>query len=194
LSIPPRRKQTRLPGFDYASEGAYFVTLVTHHRECLFGDVVDDEMVLSEFGRFVVEEWERSAAIRDEIELGAYVVMPNHFHGIVHIFENPSELIITNVMGDQPGTIKIQPVVGAYGHTPQRETKFHSPSHNLGAMVRGYKSAVTTRINALRGTPGTPVWQRNYYDHIIRSDRTYNAVERYIQDNPLRWAEDKENQ
>ncbi len=110
--------------------------------------------------------------------------MPNHFHGIVHIFQN-----------------KIESVVGAYGHTPLRENKlinskneFRSPPHTLGAMIRGFKSSVTTRINTLRGTPGVPVWQRNYYDHIIRSDSAYSAVETYIQDNPLRWVMDKENQ
>lgn len=181
MNVPPRRKPIRLPAFDYASEGAYFVTLVTQSRECLFGEIIYDEMVLSEFGRIVTDEWERSTLIRTEIQLGAYVVMPNHFHGIVHIFQN----VVT---------------VGAYGHTPLHETKysntkneFCSPSHTLGAMVRGFKSSVTTRINTLRGTPGVPVWQRNYYDHIIRSERSYTAVEQYIQDNPQRWAADKEN-
>jgi len=137
--------------------------------------------------------------------------MPNHFHGIVHFFENrntvgaydrPDDLSVGAYdhfcTGDRPDDLSF---VGAYGHTPQhstqnspqRETKFRSPSHNLGAMIRGFKSAVTTRINALRGTPGAPVWQRNYYDHIIRSERAYAATEAYILENPLRWAGDEEN-
>ena len=196
----PHRKHLRLSGFDYASEGAYFITVVTQNREPLFGEIIHDEMVLSEFGRIVEEEWLRSASIRTEIELGAYVVMPNHFHGIVHIFEIHNS---DHQPDMQPNDI--ESIVGAYGHTPLKigtGDRLVAPTRNyphgpkpksLGALIAGFKSSVTTRINTLRGTPDTPVWQRNYYDHIIRNDRAYDAVEKYIQDNPIRWATDKEN-
>lgn len=174
-----RRKNIRLTGYDYASEGAYFVTIVTHGREPLFGKVVDGEMVLNECGRIVAEEWERSASIRAEIEIDEFVVMPNHFHAIVNIIQ-PNSWI-----DDHP--------VGAYGHTPLQQSTFRSPSRTLGALVRGFKSSVTTRINLLRGMPGVPVWQRNYYDRVIRSDREYEDIATYIANNPANWVSDREN-
>ena len=213
MTVTPRRKSIRLQGFDYTTDGAYFVTLVTQTRECLFGEIIYDEMVLSEYGKIVVEEWERSAFIRDEIELGSYVVMPNHFHGIVHIFENKNPLLVVGAYGCGFGTPErserchaelttgirkgdrkdyIPPNVGAYGHTPLQKP-FRSPSHSLGAMVRGFKSSATKRINILRGTPGVPLWQRNFHDRVIRNNDEYALVERYIQDNPIKWAIDKEN-
>ena len=178
----PHRKNIRLTGYDYASEGAYFITIVTQDREPLFGSVVYGEMVLNEFGKIVAEEWERSGAIRAEIELDEFVVMPNHFHAIVNIFQTGMDdhSICT---GDRP--------VGAYGHTPL-QNQFRSPSRSLGALVRGFKSSVTTRINTLRGTPGTPVWQRNYFDRVIRSDREYEEIAAYIANNPANWLTDAE--
>lgn len=108
------RHSHRLKDYDYSSEGSYFITLLTKGRVPLFGEIVDDEMVLNDFGRIVVEEWERSAAIRAEIEVDEYVVMPNHFHGIVHIFpENKMNDI--NRKGDPPGD---NSTVGAYDHNP----------------------------------------------------------------------------
>ena len=118
----PRRKNIRLPGYDYSEAGSYFITIVTKDRQPLFGEVVNGEMVLNEFGRIVAEEWTRSASIRKEIELDEYVVMPNQFHAIVHIIPT----IIVNEehrTGDRPKTTN----VGAYGHTPLRN-QFKSPS------------------------------------------------------------------
>ncbi len=149
---------------------------MTKDREHLFGEVVNGEMVLNEYGRIVAEEWERSGAIRAEIELDEYVVMPNHFHAIANFFQPGT--------GDHP--------VGAYGHTPLQQSTFRSPARTLGALVRGFKSAVTTRINALRGTPGVPVWQRNYYDRVIRSDREHEEIAAYIANNPTNWLTDAE--
>ncbi|MEN6404519.1 MAG: transposase, partial [Armatimonadia bacterium] len=185
----PRRKNIRLNGYDYACEGAYFITIVTKERQVLFGDVVDGEIMLNDYGRIVAEEWERSGVVRAEIELDEYVVMPNHFHAIVNIFQDDRSLC----RGDRP-IDQINPtVVGAYGHTPLLQNQFKSPSRTLGSLVRGFKSAVTTRINAMRGTPGVPVWQRNYHDHIIRSDREYEDVAGYIASNPANWLTDDEN-
>ena len=106
----PRRKNIRLPGYDYSTEGCHFITIVTKDRQSLFGEVVNGEMVLNEFGRIVEEEWTRSANIRKEIELDEFVVMPNHFHAILHIIPEP------NRTGDRPENA----IVGAYGHTPLR--------------------------------------------------------------------------
>ena len=174
------RRSIRLKGYDYSQAGAYFVTICANDRECLFGEIVEmigehREMVLNEFGRIVKDEWVRSAEIRSEIELGEFVVMPNHFHGIVHITTQP---------------------VGAYGHTPVSHTPVshtpvRSPSKTIGAMVRGFKSVVTKRINEIRNSPCVPVWQRNYHEHIIRDDADYNRIAEYVIANPHRWIEDK---
>jgi REP element-mobilizing transposase RayT len=166
------RRSIRLQGYDYSQSGTYFVTICTKARACLFGEVVDGEMVLNPAGTIVDDEWRLSAVLRDELELDEWVVMPNHVHGIV--------VVDTFRMGDR--------AVGAYGHTPLR-----SPSKTVGAMVRGFKSAATKRINELRHRPRVPVWQRNYYEHIIRDDDDLSRIRQYILDNPSQWAFDREN-
>lgn len=180
----PRRKNIRLQGYDYAAEGAYFVTVVTRDRQPLFGRVVDGEMVLNDFGRIVTDEWERSGAIRAEIELDEYVVMPNHFHAIVNIFES-------NGTGDRPADRTGDRPSDRTGDRPVAPTNGPRP-RSLGALIAGFKSSVTVRINAMRNTPGIPVWQRNYYDHIIRSDREYEEIAAYIANNPANWLTDAE--
>ena len=142
-----RRKSIRLPGYDYSTEGSYFITIVTKDRRHLFGEVVNGEVVLNGYGSIVEEEWARSAAIRKEIELDEYVIMPNHFHAIVHIIPT-SSINDNHRTGDRP-VAPTNPI----GPKPK----------SLGALMAGFKSAVTTRINTLRHTPGTPVWQRNYF-------------------------------
>ena len=163
------RRSIRLSGYDYAKEGAYFVTIVTHQHECLFGGIADGEMRVDGYGEVVRDEWLRSVQIRREIELDAFVVMPNHVQGIVVIRD-----------------------VGAHGRAPLPSPP-HRPPRSLASFVAGFKSVSTKRINAIRGTPGVPVWQRNYYEHVIRDDDDLGRVRRYIAENPLRWDEDPEN-
>lgn len=164
------RRSIRLEGYDYAQAGAYFVTICAYARECLFGEIDADAMMLSEFGEIVRDEWLKSCAIRSEIKLGAYIVMPNHFHGIVYIAS--TDLIRG---GDRPAT----PI----GPKPK----------SLGALMAGFKSAVTKRINEMRRTPGATVWQRNYYEHIIRNEPEMDRITRYIESNPSAWMDDDEN-
>ena len=172
------RRSIRLPGYDYASPGAYFVTICAYQRHCLFGQVVDGVVNLNRFGRLVETEWLRSPDIRREIELDTFVVMPNHLHGIVWIVatdqtagaRGPSPLPTSNISSRQPA---------------------RGPStKSLGAFVAGFKSTVTKQINQLRATPGQPVWQRNYWERVIRDERALHAIRRYIQTNPARWVED----
>ncbi len=164
-----RRRSTRLPGYDYSRHGAYFATVCTRRRVPLFGDVVDGEMRLNGWGRVVEEEWLRSAEIRREIVLDAYVIMPNHMHAIIFIVsDDPGR-------GDRP----VAPT------TSNQRPKGPLPK-SLSSLMAGFKSAVTKRINTLRGTPGTPVWQRNYYEHIIRNERELARIRRCMLDNPAR--------
>jgi putative transposase len=179
------RRSVRLKGFDYASPGAYFVTICTYDRAPLLGQVVSGNVVLSEIGRIVAEEWLRTLQVRVEVALDAWVIMPNHLHGILLVNPNAP--------------------VGAYGHTPLPVINdgalagalavacFRSPSHSLGAIVRGFKGAAARRVNAWRGTPKAPVWQRNYHEHIIRNERELWAIEEYIQNNPPQWEMDRDN-
>jgi REP element-mobilizing transposase RayT len=171
------RRSIRLSGYDYAQAGAYFVTLCTHQRECLFGEVVDGEMRLNAFGCVVEEEWFASARIRQEIELDAFVVVPNHIHGIVWI---------------AVGATGRSPVQTSYKSSMQHRPRGPAP-RSLGAFVAGYKSAVTKRINALRNTPSAPVWQRDYHEHVIRNETALDAMRTYIVNNPSRWDVDRYN-
>ncbi len=168
-----RRRSIRLKGYDYAQPGAYFVTICTHGRAMLFGRVVDGEMALNAYGEIVREEWFRTAQVRPYMELfpDEFVIMPNHIHGIVWIVD-----------------------VGARRRrSPPPEKLCRPVPGSLPTIVRAFKSAVTRRINALRGTPGAPVWQRNYYEHIIRTEPALDAIRRYIAANPLRWHLDRYN-
>ena len=185
------RRSIRMAGYDYGSEGGYFVTIVTYDRKFLFGKIYDGEMVLNNFGRIVKGEWFRTQQIRPNIELfeDEFVVMPNHIHGIIWIVKQKFGLTHSEYLNTKSfstvGAHCMRP--GAYDNTPLRST-----SQTLGAILRGFKGIVTKRINDLRGTPGLPVWQRNYYEHIINSEKDYYAISEYIINNPAGWEKDSE--
>jgi REP element-mobilizing transposase RayT len=169
-----RRRSIRLKNYDYTHVGAYFVTICTSNRECLFGEIAGGEMRLNEWGKVVGEEWTCSSDIRKEIELDEFVVMPNHMHGIVIISD----------------------VVGAHGRAPLQKNeikRFYRRPRSLSSFIAGFKSAVTKHINERRGTLGISVWQRNYYEHIIRSETALNTIRRYIRYNPSMWLHDEDN-
>ncbi len=142
------------------------MTICTHERAHLFGRVVDGEMVTNAWGKIVWEEWFRTAQVRPYVELFAneFVVMPNHIHGIMWI---------------------VEPDVGARRCHAPTEQFGHSVPGSVPTIIRSFKSAVTCRINALCDTPGALVWQRNYYEHIIRTERALNAIHRYIAEPPV---------
>ena len=180
------RRSIRLKDYDYTRMGAYFVTLCTQGRVCLFGEIMAGEMRLNEYGEIVQKEWFRSAEIRREIVLFSdeFVVMPNHIHGIVRIVESPN----AHVGATGPTAGATDATVGATGRSPLQGPAKRS----LASFVAGFKSAVTKRINDRRGTPGATVWQRNYYEHIIRHAESLNRIRAYILDNPLQWHLDHE--
>ena len=179
------RRSIRLKDYDYSQPGAYFITICTHQRQNLLGEIVDGVMILSEYGQIAQEEWQKTALIRGEIELDEFVIMPNHIHGIIMIQEPVGAYHNKPVGGVGDATVR------AYGHTPLPSVDFESPSRTLGAMVRGFKSAVTTRVNQKHGTPGKPVWQRNYWEHIIRDEKDLHNAQAYILNNPVQWENDE---
>jgi REP element-mobilizing transposase RayT len=170
----PRRRSIRLQRFDYARPGAYFITICTEGRACLFGEVVDGEMRRYECGLLVHDIWETIPDHHPNVELDAFIVMPNHIHGILIIMQGR-------------GTTRR----ATAGNTPPYE-QFQKPvAGSIPTIIRSFKSAVTKQINELRHTPGGVVWQRNYYEHVVRSERDLNRIRAYIQNNPARWAEDR---
>ena len=210
------RRSIRLKGYDYSQAGAYFITLCTHNREHLFGEVVGGNMILNEYGKVASNEWFKTPEIRPHVALDVFVIMPNHLHGIIIIngrgeshspnnadpsnTDNIGELHSPNNADpsntDNIGELHL-PGLDLPGNTNQShsinkgecDSPLRSPSNTIGAMVRGYKSAVTKKINLLR--PGGVIWQRNYYEHVIRNEQAYQTISEYIMNNPLKWQEDK---
>ena len=169
------RRSIRLPGYDYSRAGAYYVTLVTYRRDCLFGEVVNEEMILNDFGKIADEYWHAIPEHFPFMELGAYVVMPNHAHGImvIHNGESPSN-------------------VGATHASPLRIHNSHprgASPRSLGAIVGSFKSAVTKRIG--RELNATGIWQRNYYEHIIRNEESLCRIRQYVYNNAITWQHDQ---
>ncbi|MDO8750717.1 MAG: transposase [Dehalococcoidia bacterium] len=166
------RRSIRLPKYDYSLPGAYFITICTFQRLPLFGEIANGEMRLTPHGHAAQDCWRSLADHFSIVTLDAFVVMPNHVHGV---------LLLTSVGAQHAAPL------------PQQPSKPHVAPHSLGAFVRGFKSAVTREVNALRQFPGVPVWQRNYYEHIIRDDDELNRIRQYIIDNPSKWNEDENN-
>ena len=169
----PGRRSIRLPGYDYTQAGAYFVTICTQEKALLFEDPIL---------RSVAEEmWQRIPNHFPHVQVDAWVVMPNHVHGI---------LIITSDAGRGEALRAGEPP--ARNASPLPRPAGVAPG-SLGAIVGNFKSVTARRINRLRGTPGAPVWQRNYYEHIVRDEHALNAIRQYVVDNPARWAFDTYN-
>lgn len=169
------RRSIRLQGFDYSGPGAYFVTICTQGRTCLFGDVVDSKIRLNDAGTMVEKCWLAIPLHFPDVILDEFVVMPNHIHGIVVIKDG---------------------VVGAKNFSPLRNNNadvrgLRSPSKTIGSVIRGFKIGVTKWFREGRGADN--VWQRNYYEHIIRDEESLNRIRQYIHENPMQWAYDREN-
>ena len=184
MTYDPRkhhRRSIRLKGWDYAGAGAYFVTICTHRRENLFGEIVAGEMRLNDCGRVAQWYWEALPGRVPGLQLDAYVVMPNHLHGLLVLGKGEASA------GQVPDHFRPR----AADASPLRPRGTERGS--LGAIIQNYKSITTRRLNTVAGTPGAPVWQRNYYEHIVRDARALNAIRAYIRNNPFKWALDRDN-
>jgi putative transposase len=173
------RRFIRLKGYDYSQAGAYYITIVTWHREFLFGEIVNKVMKLNQRGKIADECWQSIPEHFPNVQLGAYVIIPNHMHGIIIINDMHENRIATNSSQS----------VGARHASPLRPRGV--PSGSLGTIIGSFKSAVTKQIG--RELNETGIWQRNYYEHVIRSDRDLQNKTDYIEANPLLWDEDDEN-
>ncbi len=194
------RRSIRLHGYDYSQAGAYFVTIVAWQRECLFGEIVDGEMMLNGYGEIIQKWWNEIPVLFPNVEIGAFIIMPNHVHGILIITDDrrgavpaPSNEPNLNSMEKswKHGKIIQQDVPSQLG----RETlPLHHHRRTLGQIVAYFKYQSTKEMNALDGSGViTKFWQRNYYEHIIRNEREMDNIWRYIEANPSAWEDDEEN-
>ncbi len=162
--------------YDYSAPGAYFITICTKDRDCLFGDIANGQMALNDAGRMIDKWWLELMNEFEYIELDEYIIMPNHFHGLIVIVGAP--------------------LVGALVRVKSRAGT--RPAPTLGEIIGVFKS-ITTHQYTLNVTNNNwprfngRLWQRNYYERVIRNDGELNAVREYIRNNPLNWALDKEN-
>ena len=152
------RQSIRLNGYDYSRSGAYFITICTHEREHLFGDIVNERMELNIFCDIALSHWQQLEKHHSTIIMDELVVMPNHLHGII-ILKSSIDY-----------------------------------KKSISEIIRGFKTFSAKAINQERGVSGVPVWQRNYYDRIIRNELELDRVRQYIINNPRNWDVDKNNQ
>ena len=213
------RRSIRLKGYDYTAPGAYFVTICTQDHVPMFGEVVEGDMCLDPYGHVVDTYWSRIPRHFPHVTLDAWVVMPNHVHGIIVITDPPAAGADASSPVDERGGCRGEaipespsvtmrdlepapPCISA-GQTgiasplqrrqqQQQPPRPHgAPSGSLGAIVGNFKSITTRRINRMRHTPGGQVWQRNYWEHIIRNQAAYERIQQYIENNPALWEEDQ---
>jgi REP element-mobilizing transposase RayT len=176
------RKRDRLPGFDYGSPGAYFVTVCTHQRACLFGGIVDGVMRLNATGSLAQTSWLDIPRHFPDVEMDVLVVMPNHLHGILTLHGRgtacraPTEAFGQPIARSVPTEAFGRPLAGS-----------------IPTIIRSFKAASARQINLQRGTPGATLWQRGYYEHIIRTPSGLDRLRRHIESNPVRWELDREN-
>ncbi len=167
------RKPNRLNDFDYSNCGCYFITICTHNRIHHFGEIMSGTMKLNEFGEIAAENWNSIPLHFHNVLLDEFIVMPNHIHGIIGIIDNPK---------GNPQVANINPQIGK---------KLDRSKMLVSRIVQQYKASVTRDINNLNKIEFK--WQRSFYDHIIRNERSYENIQSYIFYNPIKWEMDIEN-
>ena len=187
-----RIPSARAPFWDYGWNAAYFVTICTKNRACWFGEISDGKMELSAIGQIVNAEWLKTFEMRPDMNLwmGEFVVMPNHFHGIIGIGKNEYNAqrdaqrdaqrrdAMHCVSTDKPTDTPL----------PTTKNKFGPQSKNLASIIRGFKIGVTKNARQINSDFA---WQSRYHDHIIRNEKSYRTISEYIINNPLKWTGDK---
>ncbi|MGH8598379.1 MAG: transposase [Gammaproteobacteria bacterium] len=168
---PARHRSNRLRTYDYRTAGAYFVTICASNRRFMFGAVADAQMTLNQTGTVVQRVWFDSERIRPGITLDEFIVMPNHIHSIV---------LLPNLGSKR-----------AHGCAPLRKRLARAP-RSLGSFIAGFNSTSTREVNRLLGRAGR-LWQRNYYEHVVRHERDLERIRQYIREDPTRWEFDREN-
>jgi REP element-mobilizing transposase RayT len=191
------RRSIRLQGYDYANAGAYFVTICCKNRKCLFGKIVSGKMILNEHGEIATQHWHSIPQHFSYAILHKYIVMPNHLHGIIEI-KNDAATIGNTVVGALHATPPQSPpqYKKTFPHNLAMKNEYMatiSPKcATLSVIIRSYKSSVSKQIHD-RINDHTPIWQRNYWEHIIRDEIEYAKISNYIENNPILWENDRFN-
>lgn len=193
------RRSIRLREYDYSTTGAYFVTICAQGRECLFGEVRDGAMNLNDSGCMLSEGWLKLPDKFPDVALDEYVIMPNHFHGIIVLNEPDDDV-------DRRGEPRVRPPLKCehkdHGeHKNQGEHKvrpYGTAEGSVGRIVQAFKSMTTNAYIHGVNEHGWPLfagrlWQRNYYERVIRDERELDAARKYIFENPIKWDLDREN-
>ncbi len=167
-------KSMRLAGYNYSWPGAYFVTVCTFDKRCMFGRVVNEKMNINSYGKIVKREWIVSCKSYPDVYCDYYIVMPNHFHAIVFINKPQS------ASGASPRQSDAVPV-----------TRKDRRQMLLPKIVGRFKMQAAKHINLIRNTSGRAIWQRSYYDHIIRNEEDLTQKREYIINNPIKWELDR---
>ena len=181
------RQSIRLINYNYSQPGYYFLTICTYKKQCWFGEIKNDQMHLNQIGKIVANEWLNTPKIRPNFQLDEWVIMPNHLHGIVIINENINLLSDRNVSEQKTFIGGNRDILGA------RNAPLRQEPNSISSFVAGFKSAVTKQINLLRDNRDIPIWQRNYYESIIRDEQSLMAIREYILNNPFQWKKDPDN-
>jgi len=237
------RRSIRLPGYDYASPGAYFVTIVTYRHACLFGKMQNNKMQLTKLGQIVEEHWRDISEHFPNVELGTFVVMPNHIHGIIILHADAIRGVVSTpeilhnhprrgvvstpeishdhsrmdvvstpeishdhsrmdvvstpeILNNQPrrGVVSTPEILNNQPRRGVVSTPIITvPQPTLGQVVAYFKYQSTKQINTILDSAGTPIWQRSYYEHIIRNEDEHERIHLYIESNPVNWMDDDEN-
>lgn len=199
-SEPFHRRTLRIKDFDYSQAGAYFVTICTKNHQCLFGEIQQREMQLNAIGRVVSAQWQQLTYRFPDLELGEWVVMPNHIHGILIITgrgeacngRGEASLKIKNVDAALflPDASPLQSESIIADASPLRPTG--TTPGSVGAIIQNFKSVVSRKLSTQNEKRKGSVWQRNYYEHVIRNEGEFNAISDYIITNPQNWEKDTE--
>jgi putative transposase len=180
----PIRRSIRLQGYDYSQPNMFFVTLCAYERNCLFGEALNNTVHLNEAGKVVKQYWLQIPEHFPQVVLDEFIIMPNHIHGILSIEERDDK----------------SPPVGANNYSPAEKdissldvktpSRIKGTSKTVGSIVRGFKIGVTKWFKENLNV--SSVWQRNYYEHIIRVEEDLDKIREYIIANPLNWEKDEE--
>ena len=182
----PNRQSIRFKNYDYSQPGYYFITICTQDRIHHFGKIIDEKMRLNDAGKIVVDEWEKTPIMRKNIHLDEWIIMPNHFHAIIAVGARCTRpMNNTRPLTKNGRTVNGRTVNGRMQSAPTGSRVV------LGDIVRGFKSSVTKRVRQLPNMNDTGLWQRNYWEHIIRNENELNHIRNYIRHNPQKWETDQ---
>jgi len=182
------RRSIRLPVYDYSRPGYYFVTICIHEKnQNLFGEIANGEMVCNEFGIFATRCWHDIPVHFPLVKLDVFIVMPDHVHGIIQLCE-PNRV---SHVGGHVGVQNFEPLPKSNKPSNPMKNQFqHIIPRSIGSIIRGYKTGVSKMVR--RRIPDIPVWQRNYFEHIIRDEKSLDFIRNYIRENPHNWNSDRE--